>query len=65
MRDNYVILISECNCIARQEINMRGAIKYKRKEIVLISIVVGLYIIAFLYIASEYLSDPSATASLY
>jgi hypothetical protein len=44
---------------------MRGAIKYKRKEILLISIVVGLYVIAFLYIASEYLSNPSATASLY
>ncbi len=44
---------------------MRGAIKYKRKEIILISIVVGLYVIAFLYIASEYLSNPSITASLY
>ena len=44
---------------------MRGAIKYKKKEIILISIVIGLYIIAFLYIASEYLSDLSATALLY
>ena len=44
---------------------MRGAIKYKRKEIMLISVVIGLYIVALLYIASEYLSDPSATSSLY
>jgi|GEM_PF-6041689 len=44
---------------------MRGAIKYKKKEIILISIVIGLYIIAFIYIASEYLSNPSVTASLY
>ena len=39
---------------------MRGAIKYKRKEIILISIVFGLYIITFLYLANEYLSNPSA-----
>jgi hypothetical protein len=37
---------------------MRGAIKYKRKEIILMSIFIGLYIIAFIFLASEYVSKP-------
>lgn len=37
---------------------MRGAIKYKRKEIIVIAIFFGLYIITFIYLANEYLSSP-------
>lgn len=44
---------------------MRGAIKYGKKEIIFISIFIGVYIIALIYIASEFLSNPSVTASAY
>jgi hypothetical protein len=37
---------------------MRGAIRYKRKEIILMAIFIGLYLIAFIYLASEYVSSP-------
>ncbi len=37
---------------------MHGAIKYKRKEIIIIAICLGLYIITFIYLANEYLSSP-------
>ena len=37
---------------------MRGAIKYKRKEVILMAIFLGLYIITFIYLANEYLSSP-------
>ncbi len=37
---------------------MRGAIRYKRKEIILMSIFIGLYIIAFIYLSGEYVSKP-------
>lgn len=44
---------------------IRGAINYKRKDIILISIVIGLCEIAFNYLASEYFSNSFVTASLY
>mgnify|MGYP001316393857 CR=1 FL=1 len=36
---------------------MRGAIKYKSKEIMVMAIFFGLYIITFIYLANEYLSN--------
>jgi hypothetical protein len=36
---------------------MRGAIKYKKKEIIIMAIFVGLYIITFIYLADQYLSS--------
>lgn len=44
---------------------MRGAIKYRKKEIIFISIFIGLYLIAIIYIASEYLSSTSIAALSY
>jgi hypothetical protein len=37
---------------------MRGAIKYKKKEIIVMAIFIGLYIITFIYLADQYLSSP-------
>ena len=60
MRDNYVILFFEYQIVIINKIGdyMRGAIKYKRKEVILMAIFLGLYIITFIYLASEYLSSP-------
>ncbi len=57
---NYLILFVESQDIIVNKTGdyMRGAIKYKRKEVILMAIFLGLYIITFIYLANEYLSSP-------